>query len=105
MSGITTDSSLSESTFFSPFLYIVKGLYLGQVSSQVSGVVLLSVFGLNSLDRNTLDHTRGTFGFRLVLRAALQAGAWRKCAQPESVKETHGAGFDTLIYHLTHFTR
>ena len=27
----------------SPFLYIVKGLYLGQVSSQVSGVVLLSL--------------------------------------------------------------
>ena len=56
MSGITTDSTLSESTFFSPFLYIVKGLYLGQVSSQVSGVVLLSVFGLNSLDRNTRSH-------------------------------------------------
>ena len=43
MSGITTDSTPSESTFFSPFLYIVKGLYLGQVSSQVSGVVLLSL--------------------------------------------------------------
>jgi hypothetical protein len=27
----------------SPFLYIVKGMYLGQVSSQVSGVVLLSL--------------------------------------------------------------
>jgi hypothetical protein len=41
LSGITTDSTLS--TFFSPFLYpfsIVKGLYLGQVSSQVSAVGL-----------------------------------------------------------------
>ena len=39
LSGITTDSTLS--TFFSPFLYCFKGLYLGQVSSQVSAVVCL----------------------------------------------------------------